>query len=294
MTQRTFIPGSEWLYFKLYTGHKSADRLLTDIIQPMTSKLLNDGSIADFFFIRYSDPKPHVRLRFRIAATDHYGRIFQATTAAFGECIDNGLLADVVCATYQRELERYGSRTIEVAERLFGADSRAVIGLLEHLAEVEDPEQDRWLLSLRLLDDTLTLFGCDMETKSTLMEQVSLDFRSEFGCNKQPYSKQLDDKYRAHRELIETTLGNGRVTDNIYAKLLSARRKEMEPIAGELRRLELDGEVQVPFDSLLRSYMHMTMNRLFRSKNRMFEMVIYHFLSKYYKSALARMKYVQP
>lgn len=294
MTRRTFIPGSEWLYFKLYTGHKSADRLLTDVIRPMVSQLLGDGHIADFFFIRYSDPKPHVRLRLRISASEHYGQVFQAVSAAFGGCIENGLLADVVCATYQRELERYGSRTMETAERLFGVDSRAVIGLLAQITAAEDPEQDRWLLSLNLLDDMLTLFGYDMTAKSRLMEQVSMGFRREFGCDKQPYSKQLDDKYRAHRTVIEAALANRPDMAGSYARVLNTRRDEMIPLADEIGRMGRNGEAEVPLDSLLESYMHMTMNRLFRSKNRQFEMVIYHFLAKYYKSALARMKYTRP
>lgn len=293
MTQRTFIPGSEWLYFKLYTGHKSADRLLTEVIHPMATQLLDDGSIADFFFIRYSDPKPHIRFRLRIPEAAHYSRVLQVTTAAFGECIENGLLADVVCATYQRELERYGSHTIEASEQIFGIDSRAVIGLLGQFVQAEDPEQDRWMLSLNLLDDTLTLFGYDIETKNTLMEQVSMGFRREFGYDKQPYSKQLDDKYRTHRTLIEAALGNDPHRAGNYAEILSARREALKPIADEIRCLSHNKEAEISFESLLESYMHMTMNRLFRSKNRQFEMVIYHFLAKYYKSVLARMKYTR-
>lgn len=293
MIQRNFIPGSEWLYFKLYTGHKSADRLLTEVIRPLVSDLLSDGSVGDFFFIRYSDPKPHVRLRLRIPTPEHYGRVFQAVSAAFGSCIENGLLTDVVCDTYRRELERYGTRTMELSESLFGIDSRAMLDLLPLLSEAADPEHSRWLLSLNLLDDLLGAFGCDIEAKSALLESVSRGFRREFGCDKQPYSKQLDNKYRDKRVWIDATLGNSPEMAAPYTKALTARREEMMLIADQIRSMGHDERIEVPLDSLLGSYMHMTMNRLFRSKNRQFELVIYHFMDKYYRSALAREKYMK-
>ena len=40
----------------------------------------------------------------------------------------------------------------------------------------------------------------------------------------------------------------------------------------------------------LPSYIHMTMNRLWADKNRMYELVIYDFLVRYYKSYIAREK----
>jgi len=39
------------------------------------------------------------------------------------------------------------------------------------------------------------------------------------------------------------------------------------------------------------SYSHMMVNRLFKSKQRLHEMVLYDFLHRYYKSEIARQKY---
>ena len=38
--QRTFFPGSEWVYFKVYMGRKSVDRLLVDCIYFLWNILL--------------------------------------------------------------------------------------------------------------------------------------------------------------------------------------------------------------------------------------------------------------
>ena len=42
---------------------------------------------------------------------------------------------------------------------------------------------------------------------------------------------------------------------------------------------------------LMGSYIHMLINRLFKSKQRLHEMVIYDFLFRYYKSEIAKKKY---
>src|SRR6185503_18776213 len=50
--QRTFAPGSEWVFAKLYAGANTADRLLSEIIGPATKALLSKGSVDRWFFIR--------------------------------------------------------------------------------------------------------------------------------------------------------------------------------------------------------------------------------------------------
>ena len=43
--ERIFIPGSRWLFFKLYTGTQSADILLTRHISPFVRRLRESGGL---------------------------------------------------------------------------------------------------------------------------------------------------------------------------------------------------------------------------------------------------------
>jgi len=43
--KRTFIPGDEWLYFKLYTGPKTSNFILISVIKPIVTSLLKDSLI---------------------------------------------------------------------------------------------------------------------------------------------------------------------------------------------------------------------------------------------------------
>lgn len=287
--QRELIPGSGWLYFKLYTGFKSADNVLTGHLYPVLTVLLRDRSIEDFFFIRYLDPDPHIRLRLRIGDSSRYAAVFEAMHRSLSACMADGLLSKVMCDTYRRELERYGENTMELSESLFCIDSRHILGLLGELQHVDSPEQVRWQISLRLLDDLLEAAGYDIAARSQLLERVGRSFMEEFMCDRQPYSKQLNDKYRASRPLIEQVMDQGSLQPPLDG-YLDDRRKELASVLRQIDELDRQGALQVPVDRLLASYMHMTMNRWFRSKNRVYELVIYNFLARYYKSVQAKGK----
>ena len=76
-----------------------------------------------------------------------------------------------------------------------------------------------------------------------------------------------------------------------YADPLEMRLREMESLVVQVSPLIEQESIEK--DDYVRSIIHMTMNRLFRSKNRLYEMVIYDFLFRYYQSALARIKYAK-
>src|SRR5262249_41692488 len=143
---RTFPPGSEWLYVKLYTGPATMDRLLRDVIQPLVDRVLRTGAADRWFFIRYGDPHWHLRLRFRGAPSRLSGEVLPALQAATTPLLADGLLSRVQLDTYEREVERYGGpEGMVLAEQLFQADSEAVLALA-HLFPEDTRGDLRWRL----------------------------------------------------------------------------------------------------------------------------------------------------
>ena len=149
--QRNFSVGSEWLYYKLYTGHKTADLILTEIIKPMTEEFIGQEIIDKWFFIRYADPKHHLRVRFRSLDSQNIGRVHTSLPAPLAHFMKQDLIWKTQLDTYQRELERYGQHTMELSESLFYHDSDAIVQFLD-LIEGDEGEQLRWLYGLRSID----------------------------------------------------------------------------------------------------------------------------------------------
>lgn len=284
--QRFFIPGSKWLYFKIYTGYKSADNILVDYLLPFVTNLRDNNMIDDYFFIRYTDPKFHIRFRMYINDYLDYGVVFQNFEQLFTPCMDNGLVWNIQCDTYKRELERYGGEYINEVEKIFSIDSESIIRLIQLMGESISPDEDRWKLSLLLLDDLLSVFGLDLKEKHLLFKQMSEAFKKEFGFISSAFTKQLNDKFRANRKTINNVLTNDDIYLEKYKKILSYRKNEINVVA-----TSIDYNFDLKSD-LMKSLVHMTINRVFRSKNRLCELVIYDFLNRYYESTIARFKYL--
>jgi thiopeptide-type bacteriocin biosynthesis protein len=290
--RRTFIPGDEWLYYKFYTGPKTADIILTDVVKPMTEQLLSQGVIDHWFFIRYGDPRLHLRVRFHFRTPGSIGTIVQAVQEQAAPYVAEDLIWRVQTDTYQREVERYTPTAMEAAEILFFHDSRMIVDMLT-MIEGDEGEVVRWLFGVRCIDALLDDFKYDLPRKLELFEILKGSFAREFRVDK-GVKNQLKNKYRNERPHIEEILDRGKDQESEMRplfELLDRKSAAIRPVAEQILDLDRQQKLGRPLNDLMGSYIHMLNNRLFKSKQRVHEMVIYDFLYNHYRSTLARQKY---
>lgn len=270
----------------MYTGTKTADTILKNELYGYVGRILKNDIIDKWFFIRYSDPDFHIRLRLHLRETKHFSDVFNRFFASCNPLVNAGLIWNIQCDTYQREMERYGTDTISMIEDLFFIDSEFIIKLLQSLSE-ENPEQERWKLALVLIDSFLSAFSFELPQQKELLNMMAENYKKEFGFTRHDVTKQLNDKYRLYRKDIENAmLWEHEVSETI--NIIKARRQAIYSIAETLINMEKTGKLQMSLNAQLTSLIHMTMNRWFRTKSRLHEMVIYEFLSRYYASKIAR------
>ena len=152
--QDVYFIGDEWLYYKIYYGKKASDIILTDLVGPLAKLLLDDNQISKWFFIRYSDPEQHLRVRFKICKVNDIGKIILTVHKKITPFIENKLVWDVQLATYSREIDRYGSNTMELSETLFFYDSISVLEIINYAHD----EEHRFLMILKRIENTLILY----------------------------------------------------------------------------------------------------------------------------------------
>ena len=284
---RSSAPGSEWLYYKIYGGVSSADRILEEVVAPLVERL-QEQKISQWFFIRYADPNPHLRLRFHLTDTAYLGEVMQQLHKAFAPFETSGMLSRIQLDTYHRELERYGGNAIAEAEALFHYDSEATLRFLA-LTEGDEREDLRWLWGLRSIDTLLTDFGLITSDKLSLLESMKDSFAREHRMDK-PLKIQLDKKYRAHRSAIHRMLTLTDPSDEIYplVEILQERSARQRTTLIAVLNAEKQGHLTLSLTDLLRSYIHMLVNRLISSQARLHELVLYDFLYREYRSDVAR------
>ncbi len=286
MKNQIFIPGSEWVYFKIYSGPKTADKILRDEIFKFIREMLGNNIIDKWFFIRYADPDFHLRIRLHLIEPRNFSHLFNLFYQIFIPIVHSGLVWNIQCDTYQREIGRYGANTISIVEDLFFIDSESIINLL-HQLDYKDSEGYRWKISLMLVDSLISTVSPELLYRKDLLSIMSENYKKEFGFTYHQAKKQLADKYRAYRKDIEEVM-SWKNESNHLTNIINTRQRDVYSITEKLIALEKSGELQVPLQVLLISIVHMTINRWFRSKNRLYELVIYDFLSRFYTSEIAK------
>jgi len=283
--RRDFMTGSEWLYVKIYAGTRTADRLLTSVIKPLADRLIAESAIEKWFFIRYSDPDNHIRLRFYHSRD---GAFWQTVLAEMRRLMEpllaNGTVHKIQLDTYKRELERYGPHAFEETESIFFADSVATTGLLDMLSG-DEGEHFRWLAGLRGVDMLLNDLGFTLEDKKTFAGQSQERFLREFRGGTD-LNVQLNNKYRQHAGEIRSFLDPADDSMNGIDELMNLFKARSESIRASLAVILPQTEISLY--NLAGSLVHMFLNRLFVSQPREHELVVYHYLKKYYESKLAR------
>lgn len=274
---RKFSPGSEWLYLKIYTGIKTSDIILEEVLKPLIEYFQENNIIKKWFFIRYSDPKNHLRIRFELKDQQDYTIVFEAISKTLKLYVDSGEISNIVLDIYNREVERYGKNTMKDAEILFHKNSKFTLNCLHF------DDEEKLLVSLFYIDGILNKLNLTIQEKLNWIMKFNDTFKQEFNVDKN-LNSQLDKKYRKF---------NPKFLDFLYSDEFSEERNliisNIEESNSALQNVIQCKEIkslEISFDSFFQSIFHMNINRIFVSNQRLFEMVIYDFLLRFYKNKL--------
>ena len=281
LIKRNFLPGEEWLYFKIYTGNKLANDFLIFVLTDLIDEFINKNIISKWFYIRYADPKEHLRIRLRLIDINNYDYINKRLSLVFSDLMSHKYIWKYQQDTYTRELERYGSNAIDICENIFYHDSTCTLNILSNL-EGDLGENKLWKIALLSIDQYLTCLNLSINEKINFIEMLKDDFNKEFNNDKH-VSIQLDQKYRSNKKEIYNVI-NFKIDEyHIFNSIIEKRNFDIKTCFNEL--IIKIGEQETY--NIVPSILHMSINRMFKSKQRLHEMIIYNLLFEYYRSALA-------
>jgi len=280
--KRSFMPGSEWLYYKIYSGPKTSDYILSYVIYPVLKNLLNTNIITKWFFIRYLDPDYHLRIRLLLADDRNYNLVLKKISNKLEIYLRKNIIWKIQLDMYNREIERYGNNMYEYTESLFFYDSIMTTKMIR-LIEGDEGEEFRWKFALKATDDLLDRFGLDLQKKILFIENYYNSFSAEFGMNKL-LKKQISNNFRNHTSIITEFFNNSK---NNYPLIKLINEKNCST-KGIIDIIIINTSSDKEFNDLLFSYLHMMINRIFRTNQRLHELIISAYLLKFYKSLNAR------
>ncbi|MDT9681064.1 lantibiotic dehydratase [Streptomyces sp. TRM76323] len=132
---RIHLPGEDWLFVKWYAEPSAHEALLTERLPAVLAEV--EDEVDRWFFVRYRDPEPHLRLRFHGASGALNGRVLPAISRASRVLVESGALRTMTLDVYRPESDRYGGEALqEAAERFFCTDSLSALVQLRALRGV--------------------------------------------------------------------------------------------------------------------------------------------------------------
>ena len=287
------------LFAKIYGGESALDKLLREGLRDFITVAGPRLGMHNWFFIRYGDPLPHVRLRLFATPGPLLGNALPALEEL---CERTSGVSKLVFDAYEPEVDRYGGPNgIQLCERVFGIDSRFAIELLARYMTSEDGDtaekrvrgvENRWLLAAFSVGRLLESFGLDAAQQLSFVESYADSMGGEMAGGV-PQQKVLGALYRQYRKQLEASL-TGEDADGLFApalhQLLAERAREFEATMQEINRRGQAGQLTAPLASIHTSLLHMHCNRLFISQQRRQEFILLQLLVRTMKGVAGRQK----
>ena len=275
--ERLCLPGSDWLYAKLYSGRTRHDDLLAGPVREFTGEALKNGLAERWFFVRYNDPDPHIRLRFQGEPKRLLSQLLPALTAWGRSLVETGLLRKLALDSYDREIERYGGlEGIQIAEQIFAADSIAVADIvalrIQRVSELSSLD-----LAVLTVDDLMSSLGLSADERLRLYQFIRESQERAFGDQ----IGRLAKTFHGYRKTAQRLVGDRKWLreqpgGSELEECLRLRATTLRPFGDQLRALAERDQLWASQDYFLASCVHMHCNRLLGINRPLEFEVIYH------------------
>ncbi|WP_316748433.1 thiopeptide-type bacteriocin biosynthesis protein [Pedobacter gandavensis] len=261
------MPGKDWLYYEIY-GHPDRSNFL---LRERILKFINahEEAFHTWFFIRYNDPRPHLRLRIQLKDQEAgYFYMTQLMDLLTGD-LHSGLIKDVQMKTYYREIARYGALQMELTEQHFSIDSAYALEVLDN--DLDD--YSIYANCIQLMKAMLPVLQLEKKALPGFIRSVQRAFEEEHHLKTEDF-KMVNREWADFKPSLQAMeSGVSSVLDNLQASF----RATLMATAVEERR------------ALFCSLFHMHLNRLFSDHQRAHELLVYSFLYKQLQMELQRL-----
>ena len=254
------VPGKDWLYFEIYCHEERTDFILAALIGKFIESY--SRNFKTWFFIRYNDPAPHLRLRLQLNQEEDGYFYISRLMEILDEDLSDGIITDVQLKTYHRETERYGTAQMALTERHFTADSNYALSLIENNPDLFH----KYASCIALMKTVLGTLDLNQGDKTLFIRNIQQSFEKEHRMTSTEFKK-VNREWSLFLEAYP--FGSlDHVLHTIPNELIQSFNFTLAETAPEKRK------------ALFCSLFHMHINRLFARQPRAHETIIYSFLYK--------------
>jgi lantibiotic biosynthesis protein len=253
LENRLYLPGSEWLYLKIYGVSDRQDEFISTHLNSVVSKALESGWATRYFFMRYKDPNPHIRLRFNGLSS----KLMTEGMSCIYEWARNlqreGAIHHFQIDTYDPEIERYGGvHLLNKAEDIFWRDSELVQYWLSQNKEKPFHLSNETFSVISIID---------------YLEQFKLSKTEQLNWFEERFNyKEFSKEFRQQKnELIKYfniySKEKARAGTDFFSNLFSVRKQSIGNFLIKMSEVKEYDLTNTP-DEIISSFIHLHLNRL--------------------------------
>ncbi|HEU5228617.1 MAG TPA: thiopeptide-type bacteriocin biosynthesis protein, partial [Ktedonobacteraceae bacterium] len=254
---RVFSPGDVWNYVKLYCTPAQQEEIIASPLRDLIRQLRERQLIDRWFFLRYADPQPHLRLRIHTHASEQIQAALHLLLSWSRQLAAGGLIQRFVLDTYEREVARYGGpAAIDLLEEVFSVDSDICSSIVA-AQYIHRLTLEPLAIAVASLDRFFAVWGYDREQRLQWLRRrvEKYAFRKEFHSKRKHYCELLVpcEKY-ADAELTTQRA--------LLYELMAPLENQLPPLVTQIRHFAQTGQLWVAEEDLLASLAHMHKVRL--------------------------------
>lgn len=270
----------DWLYLKIYLDSSSLETVLIELSRVLERASREPG--PPWFFVRYTDPDLHLRIRVKLhdprAGSDFLRSLLLENLAAEPLC------QRVSEEPYSPELYRYGGpQAMALLEEHFCADSAWVLELVRD----HDLEDKRWRWVVWRLHVAHEVWGLQLEERVFECNAVRAELATRLRLTieeKRAIGRFVRDRGGATEAVVAETDPVLRTGTGLRARYRESIRRAL---AG-LRDLERNRRLTRKLRPIVRSVIHVGVNRLVDADFLRAEAMAYELLLREYRRRLLR------
>lgn len=257
--QLLLLPGnSDWMYYKLYGCNNRQNELISTLYE-VCEELVSDGLSKKYFFIRYSDPEPHLRVRIQ-PSENNVLELYAVMSKLSNNLHADGLISKAVNDTYMRELERYGGlQLIQHAEKYFHSDSKLAMSLIT-MQRYNKLNFNMDYIGISFIVSVLEAFNLSFEETEIFLNSFT---------NKKSYKKDYQNDKRMIMSAVDSSddwfgIRNLMPDPKVY-DLINENSTNLRSYVDAIYASDQQGELTNTIKGICTSIIHMFFNRLIGS-----------------------------
>ncbi|MCG7376550.1 lantibiotic dehydratase [Paenibacillus sp. ACRSA] len=255
------FPGGDWFYAKLYGLDSRQNEFIALHWADCIEQARAFGLIDFGYFIRYADPEPHIRVRFRIKSRDKsqaFAELFHEWSTTW---FQDGFLTKFIVDAYEPEIERYGGvGLMKLAEEVFSSDS-LIVSKLIRLIRFEKPNIEIEQVAIMSVVHLLNQLGYSpAECYKTLNQKFDVkEYLDEYRNIRKSVMGLLNTYFEWSTTQIQSE------ADQLYHDIFSVLRIRNQDSSAYFKQLvtcEQQKSLTNSPDDIVFSIIHMHLNRL--------------------------------